>query len=95
MSIAENVYERYIAAGGRRSFVELFDPMTGLVSLALVDGKLMVASWDARLDDIGVAQPSASDLKAAEAALRSRVHTDPDAELFLAAAEKRRGNARK
>lgn len=87
MELSKIVYDRYVAAAGNRAMDAFYHPVTGLAGFVVDDGVVKVRKWDNRLDDIGVAHPSDSELEDAAKAFAEMnaepaVAADPDAELF-------------
>ena len=56
------IYDRYVEAGGNLDFQAFQNPISGLVSIAIVDGDPVITRWDESLDTLGVTRPTDKEL---------------------------------
>ncbi len=75
------IYDRYVAAGGGLDFQAFQNPISGLVSITIVDGDPVITRWDEDLEKLGVKRPTDKELAKA---LNTPASIDEERALMIA-----------
>lgn len=63
------IYDRYVKAGGNKSFDEFQNPRADIIGVAYVDGTPMITVWGEELTKLKVKKPTQEELQVADSGI--------------------------
>lgn len=60
------IYDRYVKAGGKKSFDEFQNPHANIIGVAYIDGAPSIIVWGDELTKLKVKQPTEEELRVAD-----------------------------